>query len=180
MAKYTANQLRASMELGSTSLWVISFLNVSGSSAPDASLLNFIKTDEGDFSTVSDVEYDQSRIKKYDFSVGPGLEFSIPVFQQGGNSLKVTFFDDHFKSIRSTLLDWVRSRLQITQGRAPSLASLKQSSLLMSIHHYDKQTESLNKDDVFYVIPEDSIVFRGDQEFSADTIPVSFTILGTQ
>lgn len=169
------------MELGSTSHWVVAFENSSSAGkAPNADILNFIKTDEGNYSTVKDVDYDQAVIKKKDFVVGPGFEFSIPYLVQSGQSIKLTLFDNDQKLFRQTILDWVYEFLPIKNGQAPVLSKLKDYCLILTVYHFDKQHNSLQKDDSFYVIPDASIAFRGDQEFAADTLPIEFVILGTQ
>lgn len=179
MPKFTANELRAAFEPGSSSDWVASFSD-SGSRAPDANIFNFIKTSDLNYSPVKDVDYNQIVIKNKEFNIGPGLEFKVPVFAQRGLELKVTFYDNHFKEIRYALLDWVNEFLEITQGRAPTLSNIKDYCLLIDIYHFDRQSNGLDKDDSLYILPDSSVAFLGNQDFQADTLPIQFNIVGTR
>ncbi len=180
MPKFSANQLRNSFEPGNTSDWAVTFENAVSNKAPDASIFNFIKTPDINYSPVKDVEFDQIIIKTKEFSVGPGLDFKIPVFAQGGHEIKVVFYDNHFKDIRHALIDWAKEFLDLTKGRSPPLSILKDYCLLLDVLHFDRQSNDLGRDSSFYVVPDKSITFLGNQDFQADTIPVEFNIVGTR
>lgn len=176
MSRFTSNQLRGSFELGNTSSWVVSFESV-GQNSPDVSKLNLIA---GKFCPVSDVEYDQYTVTTHNILVGPGLEINVPVYAADHpHSITMTIYDEHKKTIRTFIRNWATKTLKLTKGQAPVLSKLKDSCLLVRIQHFDKQLNNLSNDS-FYILPMDSLAFRGDQAFSADTIPLTFNVVGTQ
>lgn len=180
MFRYTANSLRNSLEVGTTSNWVVSFEAV-GDSGVDPSPFNII-TDgsNGHYSPVLDIDYDQSVVHNKEFNVGPGINFKIPVYSQHSTKLRITFYDDHLKSIRSALLDWQRSVLSTHLGKSPNLTYLKGQALLLVIYHFDKGLNNLRINDSLYILPDESTTFRGDQDFLADSLPVTFNVIGVQ
>lgn len=176
MRRYSLNTLKNSFELGSTSNWVLVF-EASGRMSPDASKFNLI---DGRFTPAIDVEYDDYTVINQTISVGPGVELTIPVYAKNSPpSVQLSLYDDHTKTIRKELKYWVNDILQINKGRAPDLAKLKESCMLMKVHHFDKLGNSLSTD-AFYILPTDSLTFRGDQSFGEDNIPISFNIVGRQ
>lgn len=178
MKRYSLNSLKNSFELGTISNWVISFEAV-GDFAPDPSLFNLINTPDGDFAPVIDINYDQSVIESHEFKIGPNLTFKIPIFEQTGTSAKVTFYDDHEKTIHNAIINWSKNELSVSNGKAPVLNNLKNNCLLMIIYKFDKEMNPTGKD-ALYVIPDGTKDFMGDQSFGADQVSVEFNIIGVQ
>ena len=178
MKRYSLNSLKNSFELGTISNWVVSF-EPAGDFAPDVSNFNLIKTPDGDFAPIIDLNYDESVIESHEFKIGPNLSFKVPIFEQTGTSAKVTFYDDHEKTIHNAIVNWSKDEMFISNGKAPSLNELKDYSLLMIIYKFDKEMNPIGKD-ALYVIPDGTKDFMGDQSFSADQASVEFNIIGVQ
>lgn len=107
MAKFTANEARAALELGHSSLWAASFSNVPGSNAPDTSVLNMIKSTEGGFTPALDVSYDQLTVVSGKVDVGLGFfSISTPRFVQEAQEVKLTLLDDHRQIVRDYFRAW--------------------------------------------------------------------------
>jgi len=175
MLRFSLNQLKSSFELGSTSNWVVSF-EKGGASAPDISNFNIIA---GQWCPVLDVSYDDYNVYNETISVGPSVTMQIPA--KASNSpdvIALTLYDDHALRIRLALNSWV-DLMQIKLGRAPMLKELKKYSLIVKIHSFTKDGLPVLTD-AFYILPSESLARRGDQSFSADTLPISFNVIGRQ
>lgn len=179
MKRFTANNLRNSFELGTTSNWVVAF-EEAGSKAPPISNFNLIKTPTGGLTPVLDISFDEETIETESFTYGCGIKVDIPVFSQPPTQIKLTCFDSDLKTIKDAMLLWVRKYLKINKGLAPSLNRLKDSSLLLVVYNFDTELNSLDRKNAYYVIPKGALEYRGDQSFSLDSFPIEFTILGTQ
>lgn len=178
MKRYSLNSLKNSFELGTISNWVVSF-EPTGSNAPDVNKLNIIKTPDGNFAPVIDLNYDQSIVTSHEFNIGPNLNFKVPVYEQIGTNVKVTFYDDHKKTVHNAIIEWNKEQMDISKGKAPSLNELKEISLLMVVYKFDKEMNPIGKD-ALYVVPDGTKDFIGDQSFSADQSSVEFNIIGVQ
>lgn len=178
MKRYSLNSLKNSFELGTISNWVISF-EPAGGDAPDTSAFNLITTLDGDFAPVIDCNYDQSIVTSHEFNIGPNLNFKVPIYEQTGTSAKLTFYDDHEKSIHNAIINWNKKLMSISKGKAPALNELKEICLLMIIYKFDKKMNPTGKD-ALYVVPDGTKDFMGDQSFSADQASIEFNIMGVQ
>lgn len=173
--RYSLNKLKNSLELGTTSNWVVSFESAGGNSA-DANKLNLINNE---YTPAIDVEYNNYTIINNEITVGPGTTIVVPVYAKSSPSdIRLTLYDDHNKAIRKELKRWAIEVLPFSKGQSIPLNKQKDYALIINIYHFNRQLVSTMKDS-FYVLPTDELVFRGDQSFSADTLPISFNVIGT-
>jgi hypothetical protein len=176
MARFSANQLRSSPEVGNTSTWVVCFER-GGEKSPDITKLNLIN---GGYFPAIDVTYNKYDIVSIPISFGPGIEFDLPVYAKNSPSqVDLTFYSDDLRLIKKELVSWVDNKLNIKLGKAPPLKLLKKFCLILSVYQYSKTGKLISKES-FYVLPKESLAFHGDQSFSLDTSPLVLSIVGRQ
>lgn len=177
--RFTANNLRKAMEVGSTSNWLITFQDVAGSSAPKADSINLIKSSNGNFFPAQDIDYNQVNIEEKTIEVGPAIKISVPVFMEPPTEMSITYFETHQKVIRNFMRDWV-SKSSLKNKQAPS--NLKKIAMKVVIWYFDKELNSLGNypKDVYYVYPKGALSTRGDQQFAVDTNNLVLAIIGTE
>jgi len=177
--RFTSNNLRAAMEVGSTSNWLITFQNVAGSSAPKADLINLIKSPNGNFFPAQDVEYNQVNIEEKAIEVGPSIKISIPVFVEPPTEMRITYFETHKKTIRNFVRNWVGNS-SLKNKQAPS--NLKKIAMKVIVWYFDKELNDLVEypKDVYYVYPKGALSTRGDQQFAVDSNNLVLDIIGVE
>lgn len=167
---------RSDLELGTTTNWVISFESV-GSNSPDSNQLNLIAND---YAPVSDYNFEENAINIQTITIGPGVQINIPVsVDNSPNMLSLTFYDTHDRRIRKVFYDWIEKHSNLKRAISYDLSQIKSYLLMVHIYYFDKQGNSVDMKS-FYVLPPMSIPNNGDQSFSSDTIPMSFTVIGRQ
>jgi len=177
--RFSANQLRTAMEAGSTSNWLVTFQDVSGSSAPKADLLNLIKSSDGNFFPAQDVDYNQLNIEEKTIEVGPSIKISVPVFIEPPTEINLTYFETHKKHIRAFVRDWV-GKSSLKDKQAPS--NIKKIAMKIVIWYFDKELKDLEQypKDVYYAYPKGALGTRGDQAFALDTNNLVLSIVGVE
>ena len=178
MKKYSFNEARTMGELGNSSNWAISFDTIPGSKVTSINSLNLIKNQ---FFPAMDIDYEQANIETVTITVGPNLDIKIPVCNKNTTELTVQFYDTDIKKIRSFMLDWIRHKMKIDSDNPLAPSNFKNIAIKIKIFHYDKE-HNLLKDikDIFYIVPDGSIDFHGDQSYQLDTNQIKFNIVGTE
>lgn len=171
-SKFSSNHLRT-VTFDNSSNWVVSFSGGKGTSER-LSGLNLII---GQFVPAIDVEYDQLIMNKESLELGPGVSYDYLTHIKPTRAITLTVFDNIDRSIRNTIIKWA-NEIITTDGsgmRAPNMASISSHALTLNIHRV-KQGEIVDQQS-YNVVPDGSISFRGDQDYGAVSIPLTFLVI---
>lgn len=165
--KFTANELRSSMELGSTSTWVVSF---SSGKNFDVSKFNLIKNT---YAPVDNVDYRYFGSNQVDIKIGPEITVKFITRVKGNpDSIELVVYDDDKHTIHTMLRNWVGSTTAV-KGQAIDM----DDCAIINIHKLNKADDILFTDS-FYVFPTDDFNWKGDQSFEASSFPLKLVVKG--
>jgi hypothetical protein len=171
--KYSLNQVRTTLEVGHTSQWVVVF-EAAGTKSPNIKNLNLI---DGKYAPVIDINYTGLEVKTTEQVSSPYSTVLIPHYAKNTPStLSLTIYDDHYKTIMNELRSWIK-KTPWSKNRSINPTRMKEYALIIHIHHTDRYDNVISTDS-YYVYPDQSIDFRGDQSFNPDTLPINFNVIG--
>jgi len=172
--KYSANQLRT-VNFDNSSNWLVSF-SKSGKNGARIENLNLINSN---FVPAIDVEYTQASVNKSSIDLGPGVSYEYITHQNPTRSITLTVYDDDDRTIRNEIIRWIDNITSRDSNslRVPNMADIKNYATVINIHRL-KGGNVVGKPEKFSVVPDGDISFRGDQDFTATTISLTFNVLG--
>jgi len=177
MKRYTFNEARAMGEIGNTSSFHIKMDTAPGSKVSSVSGLNLIKNT---FYPAMEVDYNQAEIKNLDLTIGPGIDLKIPIYSAYTTSIKVQFYDTDIKAIKNFVKNWIKEKSSLHTKRL-SPANLKDWAVKLTVLNFDKAHKDVsNFNDTFYIVPDETLDYHGDQSFNLDTNTLTFNIVGVE